>query len=289
LAPVSSKLSCDVTNGPAHMPRALVWATDIDVLPQDRILEQRDAYLLVRSPSNPTHYWGNLLLFPEPPGEGDGARWEEAFESEFAAEPGVRHRTFAWDVTDGSLGRAQQEFAERGYDLEQTVGLVATPSEIRPHARENRDVEVRALAPDGDTELWEQVLELQVATRDEVFEEQGYRVFSRRRMDDRRVLFCAGRGAWYVALDGDEVVGSCGVVVTGSRGRFQAVDTAEAHRRRGISSRLVVEAAHRAAADYGAARLVIAADPDYHALGLYESLGFRRRELVSGVCLRPPE
>jgi hypothetical protein len=67
---------------------------------------------------------------------------------------------------------------------------------------------------------------------------------------------------------------------------LQAVDTAEAHAA-GHRSRLVVEAAHRAADRYGADRLVIAADPDYHALGLYESLGFQRQELVSGVCRRP--
>jgi hypothetical protein len=32
---------------------------------------------------------------------------------------------------------------------------------------------------------------------------------------------------------------------------------------------------------------VIAADVGYHALGLYESLGFERREHVAGVCLWP--
>jgi ribosomal protein S18 acetylase RimI-like enzyme len=86
--------------------------------------------------------------------------------------------------------------------------------------------------------------------------------------------------------DSDEVVASCGIVVTGERGRFQAVDTAAAYRRRGISSRLVVEAADRAA-KRGVKHFVIAAEPDYHALGLYESLGFQRVERVAGVCRRP--
>ena len=84
-----------------------------------------------------------------------------------------------------------------------------------------------------------------------------------------------------------EVAGSCGIVATGDRGRFQAVDTAAAHRRRGICSRLVVDAAAHAAAEHSLRTLVIAADADYHALGLYESLGFRRRERVSSVCRRP--
>ncbi len=60
-------------------PSSLVRATDIDVLPPDRIVERRDDYLLIRSPTNPAHYWGNLLLFDEPPAEGDRVRWEQLF------------------------------------------------------------------------------------------------------------------------------------------------------------------------------------------------------------------
>jgi ribosomal protein S18 acetylase RimI-like enzyme len=142
-------------------------------------------------------------------------------------------------------------------------------------------------SPGAEGELWEQVVELQVANDEDPDRDRDFR---RRRLGELRELFENGRGAWYVALDRqrDEVLGSCGVVVTGERGRFQAVDTAAAHRRRGICSRLVVAAAHDAAERFGARRLVIAADPDYHALGLYESLGFERREQVSGVCRRPP-
>src|SRR5262249_11306717 len=48
---------------PAVVPRSLVLATDLDVLAPDSVVERRDGYLLVRSPSNPTFYWGNFLLF----------------------------------------------------------------------------------------------------------------------------------------------------------------------------------------------------------------------------------
>jgi ribosomal protein S18 acetylase RimI-like enzyme len=76
------------------------------------------------------------------------------------------------------------------------------------------------------------------------------------------------------------------MVVTGPRGRFQTVDTAVAHRRRGICTRLVVEAAQRTAAAYAVEHFVICADPEYHALGLYESLGFFAVERVTGALLR---
>jgi ribosomal protein S18 acetylase RimI-like enzyme len=270
-----------------------VWATDIDVLPGDHVVRRRDDHLVVRSPSNPTHYWGNLLVFDRPPRAGDRERWEAVFAAEFADQPAVRHRTFCWDRIDDAIGEARAEFEPADYDLERTVGLLAVPDEIRPHRRANRDVGITALEPQhgaADDHLWEQVVEMQVAARDpDRFPEEAYRLFSRRRLDDLRELFAAGTGSWYVAILGDEVVGSCGIVVRDGRGRFQSVDTAVHHRRRGICSRLVVEAAHDAAARHGAMRLVIAADAGYHALGIYESLGFRPVERVNGVCLRPAE
>jgi ribosomal protein S18 acetylase RimI-like enzyme len=274
-----------------EVPRSLVYATEIDVLPSDRIVARRDGYLVVRSPSNPAHYWGNLLLFDAPPSEGDAQRWQRLFDEEFGDEPGVRHKTFAWDRTDGSAGQAREEFVPRGYDLEEIVGLVAEPQQLNDHPRANRDVIVRALdpAPGADAELWDAVIELQVAGRDEGHAEEGYRVFTLARLADRRAHFQEGRGAWYVALDASsgQVAASCGIVVTAGRGRFQVVDTAAAYRRQGICSRLLVEAARHSVEAHGAERFVIAADANYHALGLYESLGFAPQERAIGVCRWP--
>ena len=274
----------------APTPRSLVWATDIDVLAADHIVQRRDDYLVVRSPGSPTFWWGNLLLFEDPPGPGDGARWESLFELEFACLPLVAHRTFAWDRADGSIGAAPLEFAARGYKLDPMVGLVASPDRITAHPRANREVTVRPLDPSAgaDEPLWAATIELQHADREPTVPAAEHREHCIARQHDLRSLFCAGRGAWYVALSpGGEMVAGCGIVATGTRGRFQAVVTAEAHRRRGICSRLVVEAARHAAAVHDLEMLVIVADAGYHALGLYESLGFSRRERVTGAC-RPP-
>jgi ribosomal protein S18 acetylase RimI-like enzyme len=269
------------------VPRSLALATDLDVLAPDRLIERRDGFLLVRSPGNPTFYWGNFLLFDREPGAGDGPRWEALFDEAFGDDPRVMHRTFVWDRADGVPGAAREEFGERGYDVVETVGLVA--DRLEPHPRESREVVVRALDPavGADEELWSAVVEVQVAGREPGHAEETHRVFSRARLEDRRSLFRLGRrGAWYVALDPETgaVAGSCGVVVTGGRGRFQVVDTAADYRRRGVCSRLVVEAARRACEDHGAEQFVIVAEAGYHALGLYESLGFERRERLFGVC-----
>jgi ribosomal protein S18 acetylase RimI-like enzyme len=271
------------------LPRSLVWASSLDVLPLDSVVERRSGYLIVRSPSNPKHYWGNFLLFDDAPGEGDAVRWEALFEQAFDNEPRVRHRMFGWDTTDGRQGAAREEFEARGYRIEEWIGLVAEAGLLLPHDRRSHEVEVRALDPLGDSELWAGVLELQIAGRDPVHEEDEHRAYSHARQVELRELFQAGRGAWYVALapDASEVLGSCGIVVTGGRGRYQAVDVALPHRRRGIASRLVVEAARLSVETFAPEQFVIVADASYHALTLYESLGFERQERVASVSLTP--
>jgi ribosomal protein S18 acetylase RimI-like enzyme len=271
--------------------KSLVWATDIDVLERGRVLERRDGYWAAHSPTNPTYWWGNFLLFDDAPGEGDGERWEALFAAEYAERSEVSHRTFAWDRTDGAAGAAERELVERGYELEWTTGLVAVPDAIRPHVRASSDVTVRVLdpGPGRDEELWDQVIAVQLAQAPPEQTDEYHLTFLRRRQRTLRQLFEAGRGAWYVALLGEEVVGSLGIVVTDRRARYQAVDTAAEHRRRGIANRLIADAAAHTASHYAIDHFVIAADPDYHAIGIYESVGFERRELVVGALLKPAD
>ncbi|HEX3802366.1 MAG TPA: GNAT family N-acetyltransferase [Solirubrobacteraceae bacterium] len=272
----------------AQTIRSLVWATDIDVLERDHVLDRRDGYWAVRSPDNPKFWWGNFLLFDDPPAAGDGERWEALFRAEFGARADVTHRSFAWDRVDGEAGDAERELVARGYELEWTSGLVAKPDQIVLHPRANEEVVVQALDADGDQRLWDGVIELQQAQAPDGYERSDYhRTFLKRRQDGLRELFHQDRGAWYVALLDDVPVASLGIVVTGARARFQAVDTLETHRRKGIATRLVAEAAAHAASEHSIDHFVIAADPDYHAIGIYEGLGFGRAELVVGALLKP--
>ena len=274
------------------VPRSLVWATDVDTLAPDRVVERRDGYLLIRSPSNPTFYWGNLLLFDEPPRPGDGR------EVGAAVRARVRRRAPSASTTPSPGTRPEEPPAPRRTSSSRaatssTRASASSPKRTRcgrTSARTATSSSGRSIPlPVRTSSSWDAVLELQVAGRPEGHDEESFRAFARPRLDSRRALFRLGRGAWYVAIDpaSGEVAASCGIVVTAGRGRFQVVDTALAHRRRGICSRLVVEAARHSAETHGAERFVIVADLGYHALGLYESLGFERREHVVGVCRWP--
>ncbi len=268
---------------------SLVWATDIDVLASDHRVARCDGYWAVHSPSNPTYWWGNFLLFDDAPELGDGERWDALFAAEFGARPEVTHRTFAWDRIDGEPGAAKQEFVAHGYELEWTSGLVVTPEKLVEHPHANTQVDVRALDPHGDDQLWAEVLEVQLASAREDLQGSGYhRTFLQRRQRELRDIFSSGRGSWYVATLGDTVVASLGIVVTEMRARYQAVDTAKQFRRRGIARRLVYDAARDACSRHKIDHFVIAADPEYHAIGIYEGLGFERVELVVGAMRKPP-
>jgi hypothetical protein len=84
-----------------------VWATDIDVLPADRVERRQTAegagHLVVRSPGNPMHWWGNFLIFDEPPQAGDGPRWEAAFAAAFP-----RPATGRWPATRPTEARVRR-------------------------------------------------------------------------------------------------------------------------------------------------------------------------------------
>ena len=172
------------------------------------------------------------------------------------------------------------------------MGLQAAKGDARPHPRENREVTIAPLdpRPGAEPQLWAQVEEIWSASSgDEPVDEQARRSFVRRRLGELRGLFGAGMGSWYVALEGDpgEVVGCCGIVARESLGRFQSVDTRSDRRRRGVCSRLVVEACRDSERRWGVERFVLVADAGYHALGLYESLGFEPVERVASVKFDP--
>jgi hypothetical protein len=48
--------------------------------------------VVVRTPGNPTYYWGNCLLLEAPPGDDELAHWLRRFDKEIAAsQPASQH------------------------------------------------------------------------------------------------------------------------------------------------------------------------------------------------------
>jgi len=76
--------------------RSLGFRTDLALLERaGSTIEDCGDHLVVRSPSNPTFYWGNFLLLDHLPAADRVDGWLDRFET---ALPTARHRSFGFDA-----------------------------------------------------------------------------------------------------------------------------------------------------------------------------------------------
>ena len=267
---------------------SLGWRTDLIFPRFDAQVIERPGYVLVRTPQNPNFWWGNFLLFDHAPAEGEVGQWLAHFEAEIASlQPESRHIAFGVDAEQPFEMPA--ELLRAGFTRHS--GTVST---LRRKA-------LRALAtglPDGFRfgvlELPAQAgaaVEQQVAAdAGEHLPVAGYRLFRERQMQRYGAMERAGLGHWFGifaeveegagGIDGERLVAGCGLFRDGSGasalGRFQHVSTHPAWRRRGLCRALIHAVCRHGFDVMGLDTLVIVADPDDVAIGLYESVGFAR-------------
>jgi len=260
---------------------SLGWQTDLMFARFDGQVTDRGNHLLVRTPGNPTYWWGNFLLFHHAPGVGDLERWMALFDEQIErAQPESRHRAFGIDVRERLV--LPPDFAAAGFTLNEATVLTLTSDQLiaPPKALPPR-VAFRVLDLPRDSAP---VVDKQVAVDSGRFEAAGYRVFAERQMARYAAMQRAGLGHWLglvAEVDGRAVlVASCGLfrdpAAADGLGRFQYVSTHPDWRRRGLCTALVHAACRHGFEAMDLRTLVMVADPDDVAIGVYESLGFRR-------------
>jgi len=256
----------------------LGWRTDLALLEiSGSVVDDRGDHLVVRTPDNPTYWWGNFLLLSAPPvDEVDTRRWLTAFEREF---PTADHRTFGMDRPHPSDDDAAA-FAAVGMRAE--VSSVLTATSVHEPPRPNRTASYRPLTSDAD---WDQQVELSMAG-----EGVGYdRDFCTARALAHRRLADAGHGQWWGAFDDGRLLSSMGLYrASPGLARFQLVKTHPDARGRGLAGTLVHEISRFGFADLGADILVMVADPADVAIRIYRGVGFADSEMQIGAE-RPPK
>ena len=259
---------------------SLGYRTDLMLLEMSgSVLTDKGEYVVIRTPDNPTFWWGNYLLFRTPFAPGDAVAREESFRREF---PDAAHRSLGIDTTDGLVGSDEEQLKAAGFEIEGSTVMTAT--EVREPARPNDTSQYRFLSGDGD---WEQLTDLTL-TSATMEVDDGYREYNRRRIAAERALCDAGHAKWFGAFDGDRLQASLGLASDGSGvARFQTVQTHPDDRGRGIASTLVHRASRYGFDELGAHTLVMVADPDYLAIRIYRSLGFGDNEVQLQLS-RPP-
>lgn len=264
---------------------SLGYRTDLIFARFQGVAEDCGDVIRVVHPDNPSHYFGNFLIFAHPPRPGDLPVWEARFAALVGGPPQVRHRLFGWDVP--ARGEVDDRaFLAAGYRREDNV--VMSAARLRPPPRPARGAELRVI-PDTDA-AWAAVVEQQVACQEEGTGESAaaYRHFKEGQFRRYRAMVRAGLGFWYGAFVDGHLAADLGVFMDG-RGllRFQSVGTHPAYRRRGLCGALTHFAGTHAQDTLGGERLVIVADDHYFAKDIYAGVGFGVTERQSLLLRRP--
>ena len=262
--------------------RSLGYRTDVFLCAFDGIVEERDRYLVMRTPSNPNYWWGNYLLYPDAPAPGDAPTWLADQAREL---PGVTGKLIAWDRPDGATGELQ-DFFDEGFALDDGTILTAKRGDLRRTSRMTGDVTTVAIRTDAQ---WNDMLEVLTnaftPTRSGTLED--LRVFTTTQCSRYRAMQEANLGQWYGAMVDGELAGALGVVRDREVGRFQLIGTDPRFARRGVCSSLVHDAAALTFERPEIETLVIAADSTYHAAKVYEAVGFQPTERLVAVIKKP--
>ena len=231
----------------------------------------RGDHLVIRTEANPGFWWGNYLLVP-PLGPGDQERWTAAFAAEF---PDAAHLALGVDGRDGTVG------AVTGLAVDVSTVLTATGLPAP-----DPGVEIRVLTTDEDWQGY-------VAVDEACFGDRPtppVREFNERQNAATRAVTRTGAAAWLGAVVDGTVRATLGIVAAGEGlARYRNVETHPEYRRRGLARALVCAAGRYAGEHLDARRLVIVADPDYHAIELYRSLGFLDTERQVQLTRPVPE
>lgn len=234
-------------------------------------------YIVVKTPTNPTFFWGNLIYFKRPPSADSLSQWKSLFEDHFATM-NVGHMTFAWDSIDGEAGQSSTFIAD-GFSLEKSSVMV-TDNIVLPK-KLNESLEIRTIVTEED---WSAVVNNHVYCRADHFAEDPYRKFVSRKIADYRLMIKKNKGKWFGAFSEGQLVGDLGIFSEYGLGRFQTVGTHPGYRRQGVCSTLMYHAGKLALESMNVNQLVIVADPEYHAASIYESVGFKTQETSVGLC-----
>ena len=268
-----------------HLPTPShpAWRSDLILRARSGAeVEEHPEHLVVRTRANPTFHWGNLIILRRAPRAGEVDRWRGAFRAAF---PEAEHESYGFDVAPAPdlMADLMVEWEAGGLELAADTLLTATrmtPGEAPP------GVEVRPLAGEDD---WRRRLEADLLDAGDT---PGGQLFLRRRWAAEKALaedaLAAGTGAWWGAFADGDLLGSLGLFdVGGGEARYQQVYTRPDARRRGVASALVRAAGARALDAPGVQRLLIVAETEGPAIGLYRRCGLSDTAPVWAAAAQP--
>jgi ribosomal protein S18 acetylase RimI-like enzyme len=262
------------------------WQTHLMFADFDGSVREAGDHLVVRSPGSPSYYWGNFLLYQRLAVDADLPAWLAAFDEGIAQpEPACRHIAFGMQA-DALHFAMPSTFAAAGFESFANTTLTLQPGQLRqPAAPLGSGFEIRALDLPREAP---QAVDVDMACNDDGYQPDAYRHFRESQLRRYGAMAAAGMGHWFGAFAQGQMVAGLGLFGRAGVGRFQHVSTHPAWRRRGLCRALVHAACRYGQGQRGWHTLVMCADPDDVAIGIYESLGFARQSMQWSLQRRAP-
>ncbi|GAB5558711.1 MAG: hypothetical protein SynsKO_03580 [Synoicihabitans sp.] len=254
-----------------NLPTNLAYRTDFIFHRHEGVIEEHADYWVVRTPENPTFWFGNFVLFKQAPDEKTTvSAWLKVHDAVFNGS--LNHRIFGWD---GEIEGNVKPFLDAGFVT--SNGIALKMEALSSQAATNPDVNVRKIET---AEAWDDVHQQQMLVDrvDFKYPEDGG-VFRGNQIASYRTLSDAGRGNWWGAYDGNKLIGNMGLFFDELKrvGRFQNVSTHPDHRRQRVCTTLLHHIVNHAFHEIGAKELVICTgdDDDNAAIPTYQNFGFK--------------
>ena len=217
-------------------------------------VEDRGDYLAVRTPDNPTYYWGNFILVSAPPRADAVDEWLGVFRREF---PDAAHAALGIDRPSGGRWR---RCARPAWRVDQVVAMTAASVHPPPRPHDGGDPHAggrRRLGAAGGRDA------RRARTRP-----TSRATSPRRKTASYRGAGRGGHGRWWGAFVDGLLVASLGIYTAGEGlARFQAVKTGDRPPQPGAGRRTGRRGQPDAAAELGARQLVMVADPSTRRSG----------------------
>lgn len=254
------------------------WRTDLVFGRVGMDITERDDCIVFRTPANPGFYWGNYLLLAEPPHDEDLDRWLAHFQSQITrVQPDSRH--VALGINTVYAGQHLPAWEAAGLKMQVNAVMHMRPGALRaPPPAKAHEVIVRPI--DWAREL-PAIIALEMADI-HGFEPGAYRLYRQRQFERYAVLQRAGLAEWFGLWCDGELAADCGLLrdraAPGALGRFQRVATHPQWRRRGLAGALVHAVTCHAFDRWQMGEVIMIADPEDVAIGIYRSLGYRELE-----------
>ncbi|CAM3666706.1 hypothetical protein VA7868_00173 [Vibrio aerogenes CECT 7868] len=244
---------------------------------------EKENYVVVKTPSNPGFYWGNYLVFPQPPLGGDFLHWRHLFVSEFRNDQDVKHMSFCWLKPTEHIQTEYSDFLSQGFEYDEV--LVLKGSQFCLPGRRNEEIQCRPVLTDAE---WQQVIALHLLVYPDSCRNEAECLYVDRTYAAYRSMQAAGLGGLHGAFIGDQLVASLGLFFDGEIGRFQNVETHPDFRQRGICKTMVYDISVAAMQQHPQIRhLILHADSEYIAAEIYRSVGYEVCETICELCLTP--